>query len=63
MKSPRFQVYKSGKEWRWRLRGANGEIQASGEGYTRKADALRGVRDMARSALIAWALDGGKFFP
>jgi hypothetical protein len=40
----KFEVYldTSGK-WRWRLIGANGEIVAQGEGYTRKADAYRAV--------------------
>lgn len=31
-------------EWRWALKGGNGEIIAdSGEGYTRKADAERAL--------------------
>ena len=39
-----FRVYQSQDGWRWRLVGANGEIVAQGEAYTRKADALRAVR-------------------
>ncbi len=35
----RFELYQSGTEWRWRLKGGNGEIIASGEGYTRKESA------------------------
>lgn len=42
-----FEIYRSGifrKEWRWRLRAANGQIIAtSGEGYVRREDAIRGV--------------------
>lgn len=29
-------------EWRFRVKGLNGEIVATGEGYTRREDALRG---------------------
>jgi uncharacterized protein len=32
-----FEKYKSGNEWRWRLKGANHEIVASGEGYWSEA--------------------------
>ena len=34
----KYEYYKTGKEWRWRLKAANGEIIASGEGYTNKKD-------------------------
>lgn len=30
-------------EWRWRLRGANNEIIASGEGYKNKEDCLHAI--------------------
>ena len=43
MNIPKYEVYPSGTEWRWRLRARNGEVMASGEGYKRKAGALRGV--------------------
>jgi uncharacterized protein len=33
-----FEKYKSGAEWRWRLKGANHEIIASGEGYWSEAN-------------------------
>jgi uncharacterized protein len=29
-----FQKYRDAGQWRWRLRGANHEIIASGESYT-----------------------------
>jgi uncharacterized protein YegP (UPF0339 family) len=39
----RFEIDKSGSEYRWRLRAANGEIVASGEGYTSKANCQRAI--------------------
>lgn len=39
-----------GADWRWRL-ARNGEILASGEGFTRKADAERAVRAVKRAVL------------
>ena len=33
-----YQIYQEGGEWRWRLRGGNHEILASGESYKAKAD-------------------------
>lgn len=36
-------------EWRWRVKAANGEIVASGEGYTRREDAVRGFADAAHA--------------
>ena len=46
MKRSRFQFYqdRSG-EWRWRLYAPNNRIVAdSGEGYSRKADAMRAAK-------------------
>jgi uncharacterized protein YegP (UPF0339 family) len=42
---PRFEVYRSNDalDWRWRLRSANGEVVASGEGYSSKQHAKDGV--------------------
>lgn len=40
------------RDWRWRLKAANGEIVASGEGYTKKSDAMRGF-----GAVIVAVLD------
>lgn len=39
----KFELYKSGTEWRWRLRAGNNEIVASGEGYQNRADCVRAV--------------------
>jgi uncharacterized protein YegP (UPF0339 family) len=35
----KFTIYKTRSgQWRWRLRGKNGEILASGESYKRRKD-------------------------
>lgn len=39
--------------WGWTMKGVNGEIQASGEGYTRKASAKRGAAAFKRNAATA----------
>ena len=36
-------------EWRWRLKAANGEIVASGEGYGSRSDAERGYFAAAKA--------------
>lgn len=33
-----FEKYKSGAQWRWRLKAANHEIIASGESYVNERD-------------------------
>ncbi|MCX7184975.1 MAG: DUF1508 domain-containing protein [Nitrosospira sp.] len=43
-----FQIYQEGQglisiQWRWRLRAANHEIIASGEGYNNKQDCIHAV--------------------
>ncbi len=51
----RFELYQdSGDEWRWRLRHRNGNVIAdSGEGYTRKHNAQKGMQSVRRNALGA----------
>lgn len=39
----KFELYKRGSEWRWRLRAANHEIIAQGEGYVNRQDAVAAV--------------------
>lgn len=39
----KFQLYQSGGFWYWRLRAANNEIIAQGEGYVNRGDAQRAV--------------------
>ena len=44
-----IEVYQDGAgEWRFRIKGANGEIVATGEGYSDKSGACEGVRALAR---------------
>jgi len=54
----RFELYEDrGEEWRWRLRHANGNLVASsGEGYTRKHNAQKGLQAVRRDALGATVL-------
>ncbi len=47
---PYYQYYQDGlKFWRWRFRGANHEIIASGEAYYNKTDCLRAIQLVATS--------------
>ena len=48
----RFEVYRDqAREWRWRLVHVNGNIIAdSGEGYNRKAGAMKGLKSVKRNA-------------
>ncbi|WP_336021841.1 HVO_2922 family protein [Halobellus salinisoli] len=48
----RFEVFRDqDEEWRWRLRHRNGNIIAtSGEGYTRKHNARKGLRSVIKNA-------------
>ena len=51
MRLPQYQVYRAkGGDWRWRLRAANSEIVASGEGYKRRSGAINGVAAFRRAA-------------
>lgn len=74
MNSPVFEVYSSRHEfengpagatfsdvryeYRWRLKGENGEIVASSEAYTRKTDAIRGAETAKRLMETAEIVDG-----
>lgn len=62
VEGPRVEFYESGEDadlegvssqWRWRVLAGNNEIVASGEGYTRKADAERGFEDAAEAIRVA----------
>lgn len=48
----RFEVFRDrGDKWRWRLRHRNGNIIAtSGQGYTRKHNAWKGLRSVIQNA-------------
>ena len=54
----RFELYEDrGGEWRWRLRHRNGNlIASSGEGYTRKHNAQKGLASVWGNALGATTL-------
>ncbi|HNR87411.1 MAG TPA: YegP family protein [Spirochaetota bacterium] len=50
----KFEVYKDGKgEYRFRLKAANGEIIAVGEGYSNKQSCLNGIESIKKNAPIA----------
>jgi uncharacterized protein YegP (UPF0339 family) len=56
MKTPAFEVFQSarGKQpWRWRLRGANGEIVCQSEGYVSRYNARRAARRLVEIAWLA----------
>ncbi len=47
----KFEVYKDKKgEYRFRLKAANGEIIAVGEGYTSKSGCLNGIESIKKNA-------------
>lgn len=50
-KHPKYELYtdKAG-EYRFRLKAANGEIIATGEGYKAKAGALNGIESIGKNA-------------
>ena len=50
-KHPKFEVYqdKAG-EFRFRLKAANGEIIATGEGYKKKPSCLNGIESIKKNA-------------
>ena len=44
---PQFQVFKDrGKQWRFRLRAANGKIVLASEAYTSKRNASAGIKSI-----------------
>lgn len=50
-KNPKFEVYTDKKgETRFRLKAKNGQIVASGEGYTTKDACLKGIASVRRNA-------------
>lgn len=53
----RFELYRSGKKFRWRLKSANGQTMASGEGYNAKADCRRAIDRIIEGASTAEVLD------
>ena len=49
--NPKFEVYKDKKgEFRFRLKAKNGQIIATGEGYTKVDGCLKGVASVQKNA-------------
>jgi len=46
------EVYKSTDGWRWRLKGGNHEVIATGEAYKTKWGAKRGVRKLNPNLVV-----------
>lgn len=53
----KFEVYQSGKGYRWRLKAGNGEVVATGEEYSTKDGAKRGCEAVQRAAAEAEIVD------
>jgi uncharacterized protein YegP (UPF0339 family) len=49
----KFEIYKSGNGFRFRLKAGNGEIVATGESYTTKQGAERGIEAVKSAAANA----------
>ena len=50
-KNPKFEVYADKRgEFRFRLKAANGQIIATGEGYKAKASCLNGIKSIVKNA-------------
>lgn len=48
----KFEIYRSGRDrqFYWRLVSRNGNVIAQGEGYKRRAGALKAIRAVQKSA-------------
>jgi len=55
MKKTRFELFKSedNSQWYFRLIAKNGRIICQSEGYTRKSNALNGIRSVKKNAAKA----------
>ncbi|MCA9388895.1 YegP family protein [Candidatus Berkelbacteria bacterium] len=54
----KFEIYLDrAREYRWRLKAANGEIVAASEGYTSKQSAITSVQLIKRLAPMAPVYD------
>lgn len=54
----KFEIYKDGRgEFRFRLKAGNGEVVATGEGYSTKAGAIKGTEAVQRAADGATVVD------
>lgn len=41
-----IEIYRAPDGWRWRIKGKNGQVMASGEAYASRSNAVRGVTDL-----------------
>ena len=58
LKNPKFEIYKDkAGEFRYRLKASNGEIIASGEGYTAKQGVKNGIESIKKNAPDAEIVD------
>ncbi|MBQ9625844.1 MAG: YegP family protein [Treponema sp.] len=58
MANPKFEIYKDkAGEFRYRLKASNGEIIASGEGYTTKQSVKNGIESIKNNAPEAQIVD------
>ncbi|PLX34112.1 MAG: DUF1508 domain-containing protein [Clostridiales bacterium] len=49
--SGKFEVYKDARgEYRFRLKAANGQVIATGEGYKTKASCMNGIESIKKNA-------------
>lgn len=52
--NPKFEVYEDNAgEYRFRLKAMNGQIIATGEGYTTKANCMNGIESVKKNAADA----------
>jgi len=53
-KNPKFEIYKDkADEFRFRLKATNGQVIATGEGYTTHANCVNGVESVKKNAVDA----------
>ncbi len=58
MAVPKYQWYRNApRDFRWRLKSANGKTVASGEGYVTKAGALNGIEAHRRASARALVVE------
>ena len=65
-KQPKFEIFQAfdsmHADWRWHLKGANGEIVAQGEGYASQRNAKRAVDRIVTLATTAKIVNLGQCF-
>jgi uncharacterized protein YegP (UPF0339 family) len=54
----KFEIYKNKKgEFRFRLKAANGQVIATGEGYSSRAGCMNGIESIRKNAPKAKVVD------